>query len=166
MSTCNFTNDDLLGIIALNSIDYEAEYRASEGIEDDDVSYIFEWYYKDWDETLQDLNSSLYYMSLQLEPGYYYGATLKIEGNNIDTYDLKQILAVRNNKDQLAAVCKDMELDHYYGYKPSKIVSEFKTVVDWINARIKTTELLNLGITAIFSNGEAVYHLKNQLLEV
>lgn len=176
MATSNFGYDNVLGIIALNTIDYEKNevecYNTYEAVSNEDkIERIDEWqwqvYYDDWKEELEILNNNLSYIKLELESGYYEGAMLKLESTGkayLSTDELQCIIENRNDKEELTKVCRDIDC-YYYGVKPSKIFNEYRIVVDWINERIKNEELLNLGIAYRFSNGETGYSRSKELLQ-
>lgn len=162
MGTSNFGYDDVLGIIALNTPRFKEQIMAwykDEGIERDDVADIdWDFYYEDWQQDIDELNTRIGDIEIYLESGYYEGSMLRITSTNDYLYpdELCAIINARNDKKKLTSVCRDINA-YYYGISPSDIFKSFDIVRDWINERIYTKDLLNLNVAYRFSNGETGY---------
>lgn len=172
MATSNFMYDEVLGIIVLNVYDYvkrEVEFhRIEEGIEDYDESDVeYDWYYDDWMWEIKELNKKLNVLEVSLESGYYDGAQLRVEyrNNSILTHnELSGLIAHRNDKKMLTYLCRELDC-RYWDISPSKIFKDYSIIVEWVNSNLKCEALLNLGVSARFSNGETWYSKSNELLE-
>lgn len=178
MATSNFNYDNVLGTIALNTIDFEAEMVCdyNENIaecEDDKITYLdynrfsYEWdeYYEDWEEAVKDLNDKLDVLKIELESGYYEGAQLKLHYANeyITDLELEQLIDARYDLKQLTKVCRDIDA-YYWGVSPSKVFKDYDVLKEWINDNLKCGNLLNLNVAYAFSNGETGYQRTNELL--
>lgn len=150
MSTGNFGSDDFLGIIAINDRDYEFD--------------DYDW--ENWEDDIKDFNDDLQYFKLRIEPGYYEGGQLMLDGNDFwnvwgNTLD---VLELKNDKEKLTEYCKEHNA-RYYDISPKAIFNEYKKIIEWINKGIKEEWLLNLGIAYRFSNGETGYSRSKQMLK-
>lgn len=182
MATSNFGYDEVLGVIALNTRDYETEelnYWNDEvaECEEEKKEYLTEddwyWYYEDWKQEIEELNDKLLTTHIELESGYYESAMLRMKYNNsrclsyseyFTSQDIAMIINNRNDKNNLTKVCEELDCE-YWCVSPSEIIKDYKVIDEWINARLKSGELLNLGIAYRFSNGETGYSINDELLE-
>lgn len=177
MATSNFGCDEVLGVIALNTIDFEKdaiEYYNTEIAENEEekIEYLsgdsieWDWYYQDWQEEIKELNNQLNVLEVELESGYYESAMLRLHYHN-DTHltdeELSLIINARYEPKQLTSVCRDIDC-YYWSISPSEIFNDYDILKEWINKRLKSKGLLNLNMAYRYSNGETGYSISDALL--
>lgn len=181
MATSNFGYDDVLGIIALNTIDFEKEaiedYNENVATCDDEMIDSLsddDWYYfyEDWKNEIDELNGRMSTLYIELESGYYEGAMLRLHygcskvlssSSYCTDEELASIINNRYDKKQLTKVCRDIDC-YYWSISPSEIFNDYDVLKEWINNNLKCKALLNLGIAYRFDNGETGYSISNELL--